>query len=108
MTFLTFQLSLFPSLPGGQHAVVPYHVRNILLKLGEQQQHHAYSDATASMETLAMAMDLVPDVLRDTGVKLLTSEPGSNKEALKMLKSMLAWQPKHVRRCINDNIFIWS
>jgi len=69
--------------------------------LSDQWLHHAYRDAAGSMETLAMAMDLVPDALREVGVEILTSDPGSGKEALKMLKSMLAWQPKHVSKECN-------
>ena len=61
--------------------------------------HHSYATATASMETLAMAMDLVPDVMRELGVDILTSDSTSYREALRLLKSMLAWQPKHVCKC---------
>ena len=85
--------------PAPQPYVVPYHVQHILHILKDQVMHHSYATATASMETLAMAMDLVPDVMRELGVDILTSDSTSYREALRLLKSMLAWQPKHVCKC---------
>lgn len=44
-----------------------------------------------------MAMDQVPDVLRIIGMEMLTSDPSSYKEAVKLLKQLFTWQTKHVR-----------
>ena len=82
--------------------VVPYHIIQMMNMLKDQVLHHSFTKATATLETVAMAMDQVPDILRVIGVERLTSDPRSYKEAVKLFKYMFTWQPQHVR------VFTWQ
>lgn len=65
--------------------------------LKTQLHHHAYAEASASLETLAMAMDLVPEVIRGLGVEVVMSLADTSREALTLLKLLLSRQHRHVR-----------
>jgi hypothetical protein len=62
--------------------------------------HHSFTEATATLETLAMAMDEVPDMVRRVGVAALSRDPDTTDSTysakLQMLKELSARYPKHV------------
>ena len=79
---------------------MPYHVMKMVDMLRDHVLHHSFTKATATMETVTMAMDQVPEILRVVGMGILTSDPSSYKEVVVMFKYLLSSQPQHmVRAC---------
>lgn len=81
---------------GSCTTVLAHHVSLLLGMLKDQVLHHSFIKATATLETIAMAMDQVPDVMRNVGVGILSCDLHGYKLTIQMLKHMFTWQPKHV------------
>lgn len=64
--------------------------------LKHQVLHHDTTMATSTLETIAMAMDQVPDVLRTVGGCVLSHSGEGYRQTLQMLKLMYTWKPAQV------------
>lgn len=84
------------SIPAGTN-IICHHMAVLLSMLKDQFLHHSFDEATATLETITMAMDRVPELMRTVGVTVLAQEGLGQRETLQMLKHMFAWQQhKHV------------
>ncbi len=76
--------------------VQSHHLALTLDILKHQVLHHSFTQATATMETVAMTMDQIPEVILKVGVAVLQQSGDGYRQTLRMLKLMFTWQPKHV------------
>lgn len=85
--------------PAAWTNVLCHYVSLLLGMLKKQVLHHSFTMATATMETMAMAMDQAPDVMRTVGVALMSHDrdDATYRAKLQMLKHMFTRYPKHVR-----------
>lgn len=79
--------------------MLSHYVGLLTSMLKGQVLHHSAAMATATLETMAMATDQVPDVMRVIGGCVLSHSEGY-RETLQMLKLMYTWQPTKVCRII--------
>ena len=80
--------------------VLSHYVSILLSMLKREVLHHSFTRATATLETVAMAMDESPDVVRTVGVAMLSHDPDDANITyggkLQMLKDTCSRYPKHV------------
>lgn len=79
--------------------VLSHYVSLLLGMLKQQLLHHSFTMATATMETMAMAMDQVPNVIRTVGVAILSRDRDDTTyhAKLQLMKDLFNRYPRHVR-----------
>lgn len=77
-----------------------HYVSLLLGMLKHQLLHHSFTMATSTMETIAMAMDQVPDVIPTVGVAILSPnrDEATYHSKLQLMKDLFNRYPKHVRQ----------
>lgn len=90
--------------------VLSHYVYMLLSMLKQHVLHHSFTMATATLETIAMAMDEAPDVVRTVGVTVLSHDPDDTNATygakLQMLRNMSARYPKHVSHFLQFKKFL--